>query len=227
MYPLENFTQTNALAILTAVFYYKSLTLPNAPIPNVELMNKSWFERSIWFRTTSSKGVVCAMSFLDVASALRLSRDPNSCAASLGLSTTPVTAIIGAATTIVAGLLRVWCFAELGTLFDFAFNIKADHRLVTTGPYAYVRHPSYTGCFAAYIGATIFMYAPGQWLSECGSGSVVGLAVSCVWFWNLVVCFYGLGRRMGAEDEGLRRRFGTEWDEFAQRVPCRLIPGIY
>ncbi|KAF4571752.1 hypothetical protein EYR40_008275 [Pleurotus pulmonarius] len=219
---------TNALAIATAFFFYKSLTPPNAPLASKEWMARNWFERTIQIRTMMSKGIVCTMSLMVLATSLHLFGDRSSCAASLALATTPPPmALIGASITVLAGLLRLWCFAELGRLFDFQFNIKSDHHLVTSGPYTFVRHPSYTGIFASFIGATVYMYSPGHWLRECGSSSSVGVAVSLVWALNFAICFYGLGTRMSAEDEGLRRKFGKEWDDFARRVPCRLIPGIY
>ncbi|KAF9492338.1 hypothetical protein BDN71DRAFT_1473927 [Pleurotus eryngii] len=218
----------NALAIATAAFFYKSLTPPNTPLASNEWMVKNWFERTIQIRTTISKGIVCTVSLMVIATSFRLFRKVDSCSASLAPPATPPTmAVIGASITVLAGLLRLWCFAELGRLFDFHFNIKPDHQLVTSGPYSFVRHPSYTGIFASFVGATVYMYSPGQWLRECGSSGSVGMAVGVMWGLNLVVCFYGLGTRMGAEDEGLRRRFGKEWVEFAQMVPCRLIPGIY
>ncbi|KAJ8693286.1 hypothetical protein PTI98_010522 [Pleurotus ostreatus] len=218
----------NALAIATAAFFYKSLTQPNTPLPRKEWIDSNWFERTIQIRTIISKGIVCTMSLMVIATSFRLFGDHGSCAATIVLPTTPPTmAVLGASVTVLAGLLRWWCFSELGRLFDFQFNIKPDHQLVTSGPYSFVRHPSYTGIFASFIGATIYMYSPGHWLRACGSSSTVGMAVSVLWGLNFAICFYGLGTRMGAEDEGLRRRFGKEWDEFAQRVPFRLIPGIY
>ncbi|KAF4584946.1 hypothetical protein EYR40_001772 [Pleurotus pulmonarius] len=221
-------TLDNALAIATAVSYYKSLTPPNVPVARNELMVKNWFERTIQTRATLDKVVVCTMSFMEVATALRLFGDHGSCLASLAPPTTlPSMAIVGASVSVFAALLRLWCFGELGNLFDFEFRIKADHRLISSGPYSYVRHPSYTGLFASYIGATIFIYSPGHWLRECGLSSVVGMMVTCMWCFDLAICFYGVGKRLRAEDEGLRRKFGKEWEEFAQRVPDRLIPGIY
>lgn len=63
-------------------------------------------------------------------------------------------------------LLRLACFRALGPLFTFELTIHPAHTLVTTGPYAHVRHPSYTGVFATLVGATGVMLAPGAWLRE-------------------------------------------------------------
>ena len=43
------------------------------------------------------------------------------------------------------GLLYV--FSELG----LALAIAAGHRLIDTGPYRFVRHPSYTGALMAFL----------------------------------------------------------------------------
>ncbi|KAF4607276.1 hypothetical protein EYR38_001337 [Pleurotus pulmonarius] len=90
-------TLDNALAIATAVSYYKSLTPPNVPVARNELMVKNWFERTIQTRATLDKVVVCTMSFMEVAIALRLFGDHGSCLASLAPPTTfPSMAIVGA-----------------------------------------------------------------------------------------------------------------------------------
>ena len=34
-------------------------------------------------------------------------------------------------------------------------------------------------------------------------------------------------QRIPVEDEILRKTFGKEWDEWARKVPNRIIPGIY
>lgn len=33
--------------------------------------------------------------------------------------------------------------------------------------------------------------------------------------------------RMHAEDGALKKEFGKEWDEYAQRVPYCVLPGVY
>lgn len=65
-------------------------------------------------------------------------------------------------------LLRKYCYITLGRYFTFEVSIMPDHVLVTTGPYAWVRHPSYTGMYAVLIGVTGALGSKGVWVRECG-----------------------------------------------------------
>ncbi|KAH9916746.1 uncharacterized protein BXZ73DRAFT_105724 [Epithele typhae] len=154
--------------------------------------------------------------------------------------------LLGAAATAAGAVLRVACFAALGALFTFELTIDPAHRLVTHGPYAWVRHPSYSGVFATLLGASAAMLAPGAWLREAwlapglagvlghGAGAGAGwarplLAWAFALFWATKV-FYALkstARRVTTEDVELRRVFGAQWEEWAARVRWRLCPGVY
>ena len=43
---------------------------------------------------------------------------------------------------IGGSLLRLWCFKCLKEYFTFNVTIKKDHKLITTGPYSLLIHPS-------------------------------------------------------------------------------------
>src|ERR1700742_2244743 len=60
--------------------------------------------------------------------------------------------VISAILVISMGAIRVWCYHALGTLFTFQITVRENHRLVNTGPYAYVRHPGYTSLIFVLIG---------------------------------------------------------------------------
>ncbi|SPO38694.1 uncharacterized protein PSFLO_04173 [Pseudozyma flocculosa] len=47
-------------------------------------------------------------------------------------------------TSCFGGWLRLRCYRELGRFFTFAIGIRKEHKVIQTGPYRYVRHPSYT-----------------------------------------------------------------------------------
>jgi protein-S-isoprenylcysteine O-methyltransferase Ste14 len=60
------------------------------------------------------------------------------------------------AAVILAGLLLSW-FARihLGRLWSSAITRKQEHRVIDTGPYAFVRHPIYTGLIIALLATAI------------------------------------------------------------------------
>ena len=58
--------------------------------------------------------------------------------------------------------LRVWAVRTLGPLFCTVVVIQDDHRLITTGPYRLLRHPSYAGSLLTLAGLGL---ALGSWLS--------------------------------------------------------------
>jgi protein-S-isoprenylcysteine O-methyltransferase Ste14 len=60
--------------------------------------------------------------------------------------------IIAACTCLTGCIVRLWAYATLGHLFTFELAIRKGHKLVTTGPYVFARHPSYTAFGLAFIG---------------------------------------------------------------------------
>ncbi|KAJ8509106.1 hypothetical protein ONZ45_g8690 [Pleurotus djamor] len=59
------------------------------------------------------------------------------------LSVTPAFLILSGV-SLLAALYRRHCFAVLGRHFTFDLAIRKNHKLITSGPYSIVRHPSYT-----------------------------------------------------------------------------------
>jgi protein-S-isoprenylcysteine O-methyltransferase Ste14 len=56
-----------------------------------------------------------------------------------------------AGTTLACILFVWWARIHLGRLWSSAITRKEGHRVVDTGPYAWVRHPIYTGLIAAIL----------------------------------------------------------------------------
>src|SRR5258708_10728737 len=62
---------------------------------------------------------------------------------------------LGAAVTIAGLVFAVWARGYLGRNWSRSVTIKQDHELITSGPYAVVRHPLYTGVLTGLLGTAI------------------------------------------------------------------------
>jgi protein-S-isoprenylcysteine O-methyltransferase Ste14 len=58
--------------------------------------------------------------------------------------------------------LRVWAIAALGSAFRTTVEVEPGQSVVSTGPYTWIRHPSYAGLLLILAG---FGAALGNWLS--------------------------------------------------------------
>ncbi|KAH7913610.1 hypothetical protein BJ138DRAFT_1145622 [Hygrophoropsis aurantiaca] len=135
--------------------------------------------------------------------------------------------IAGTALTMLSSITRIWAIRTLGRHFTHELSIKKDHKLVTDGPYSFVRHPSYTAAALATTGLTILHASPGSFLRVCGwLDSTFGKTVAVVWVMQYILGIWVTISRSKREDEFLRGHFGAEWDKYAERVKYRLIPGL-
>jgi protein-S-isoprenylcysteine O-methyltransferase Ste14 len=138
------------------------------------------------------------------------------------------TSTFAMALVMLGAAIRYWCYREMGRQFTVHVTLLKNHKLITTGPYSVVRHPSYTGTFFVLLGKVIWYTARGSWLRESRiyqmklSWLFIAPVMFAIIFMSLVV----LPRRMPVEDAILKREFGKDWDEWAKAVPYRLIPGV-
>lgn len=136
--------------------------------------------------------------------------------------------VLGSLLAVAGCLIRRQCYRTLGTQFRFQLSVVKDHKLIMHGPYAIVRHPSYTACVLVFVGALLTRGADGTWLRESGVlDTVMGKIVVGLWVAIILMSGTGLVMRTKLEDAFLRENFGKDWDEWAQRVRYRLIPGFY
>ncbi|KAF5391092.1 hypothetical protein D9757_003151 [Collybiopsis confluens] len=135
--------------------------------------------------------------------------------------------LAGNALNIVGTLFRIRCYRHLGRLFTFELRIQEEHELITDGPYAWVRHPSYTALICTVFGA-FCSHASGSWLSECGPLQSVIIQILAV-FWVSVgfAVVLSLLLRIDREDAMLKKAFGDSWTQWSLNVPYKLVPGIY
>ena len=96
----------------------------------------------------------------------------------------------------------------LGKQWAVSARLVEGHRLVTDGPYSYVRNPIYTGMFGMLI--------------------ATGLAMEHFIALIAAVIIFGVGMviRVRSEERLLRDAFGQEFHDYAERVPA-VLPGIY
>lgn len=110
--------------------------------------------------------------------------------------------------TLGSGWLLIWAVRTLGQHFNLTAQLLEGHRLVTEGPYRWVRHPIYTAMMGLLLATGLSISQP------------LGLAL------GLVIYIVGTIIRIRIEDQLLCEAFGQEFNDFAKRVPA-VIPGIW
>ncbi|KDQ26298.1 hypothetical protein PLEOSDRAFT_159778 [Pleurotus ostreatus PC15] len=222
---------SNWVVLATGLSYYVTATPPNRRVNRSELLINTWVERFLLTRLMFLKifvGSACLMHILSTVFSMGICTTRTSSSSSESPTSLSTTMILGGGLALLSASIRLWCYAEMRDLYDFEVDIKKAHRLVTSGPYAFVRHPGYIASCGARIGVTMVMFSKDHWLYQCGLRSAVGVVLSCIWCAEVVVINGVLiPARMKVEDDRLRRHFGGEWDDYASRVAYRLVPGIY
>lgn len=137
--------------------------------------------------------------------------------------------LAGTVLVAIGGLGRLWCFRALGRHFTYTLAVRKDHALVTTGPYAIVRHPSYLSATLGMLGMILVVASPGSFVQRCGwlNGQTFGTVVAGAWAVQNVLVWVFFGARCRREDAFLRECFREEWDKYSRRVRHRMIPGVY
>ncbi|KAF9043395.1 hypothetical protein BJ165DRAFT_1484729 [Panaeolus papilionaceus] len=130
---------------------------------------------------------------------------------------------------IIGGAIRISAINALGKFFRFQVGIQKDHHLITHGLYSVVRHPAYMGMQMTHIGSLLWNLTPGSWVRESGLlSSTLGTVLVAAYFGFIVCTFYMVTiARMKQEDKVIQQTFGKEWEEWARRVPYKVMPGVY
>ncbi len=102
-------------------------------------------------------------------------------------------------------VLRLWSVLVLGRFFRITVTVQDEHRLIDTGPYRFLRHPSYSGALLSMIGLGL---AFGNWLSLA---------------FLLLLPALAFAYRIQVEEAALRARFGPAYDGYAA-TRWRLVP---
>ncbi|TFK34263.1 hypothetical protein BDQ12DRAFT_613822 [Crucibulum laeve] len=136
--------------------------------------------------------------------------------------------LMGVAVTILGGVIRAWCYATLGRLFTYRVTVLPNHSLVTSGPYAYVRHPGYTSGLLMLFGVVItFLISGGNYLSECGIMTTPFKWLVWCWIASVLFTAVSLKSRAKVEDELMKKTFSSEWILYRDKVRYAFIPYIF
>lgn len=183
------------LPLLLGLFFASELTL--------SIVKRS---RRAEGATKADRGSIHALWILitlAITSAIAASSLP---AGRMGLTPGMIRAV--ALVFLVGGLaVRWWAVITLGKFFTVDVATHRDHTLVDTGPFRFVRHPSYTGLLSAFFG---FGLSLGSWISLALMMTPILLAFAY---------------RMRIEEAALRRVLGAAYDDYCSRTK-RLIPGL-
>ncbi|KZV68621.1 hypothetical protein PENSPDRAFT_687078 [Peniophora sp. CONT] len=219
--------------------YVIAYTSPNPPAPAKAQTSYQTQSLSIGARfvqkytskaTVAQRMFVSSVMLLEIAFAAdipSLRRTlPNAAASTKQLSFVSPLFLLGVACAVCGALVRLWSYRAMGAQFTFQLSLLKDHKLITTGPYAYVRHPSYTALIMTVVGIFLCELSSGSWYMEARAfdsplGKVIALLAGCC-----VAILVSVVSRVAKEDQLLSENFGQEWKEWENRVPYRLVPGI-
>ncbi|KAF8578570.1 ICMT-domain-containing protein [Ramaria rubella] len=229
------------LLVFAAISHYVGLKSPNPPPSKEERVHTShFFEKLIPLLPLASRISTIMVLICECAVILSLySPTPyskhilnNICpypspGVHNNIFTLSPSFLIGIGIMVSSAALRVWCFRTLGSLFTFEVSIKPGHRLIESGPYSYVRHPSYTGCVFMLLGAALTGFASGSFINECHIMLTPAQWPIRLWLGVAVFSSISLRRRGKFEDERLRQEFGVAWDRYRQAVPHMFIPYLF
>jgi protein-S-isoprenylcysteine O-methyltransferase Ste14 len=111
---------------------------------------------------------------------------------------------VGAFLTVVGIAFAIWARYRLGD--NWGSHPKEDHVLVTSGPYAYVRHPIYAGAILALFGSAL-------------TGSMVAVVLFII---SIIFCL----RRISKEEQAMLSLFPGQYPAYQARTK-RLIPHVW
>lgn len=113
---------------------------------------------------------------------------------------------IGIGVTACGMALAIWARSHLGANWSATITIRTSHSLVSTGPYARLRHPIYSGLVFAITGTAL---TQGEWRG------LLALVIALI-VWSI---------KARKEESWLRDEFGAQFEEYSQRTGF-LLPRL-
>jgi protein-S-isoprenylcysteine O-methyltransferase Ste14 len=103
--------------------------------------------------------------------------------------------------------LVFWSGVALGRLYSGEVTLQEDYRLVTDGPYRWVRHPRYASAVLLAFGLALTF---NSWVGSLASATFIGIIMY----------------RIRDQETLLKEAFGKHWDAYCAHTR-RLIPCLY
>jgi protein-S-isoprenylcysteine O-methyltransferase len=119
----------------------------------------------------------------------------------------PLIRILGFALSLYAFVILVWVPRVLGRFLVPQAVVFTDHALITSGPFRFVRHPSFSGALALWVGTALGTL---NWL------------LLVLWFLLVV----GKTIQAQAEEELLHTKFGSAYEAYTRQTG-RFFPKIW
>jgi protein-S-isoprenylcysteine O-methyltransferase Ste14 len=123
------------------------------------------------------------------------------------LTRTPLHGWIGFALALTGLLVAIWARQVLGRNWSASVVVKDKHELVTSGPYARIRHPIYTGLLLMLL------------------GSAVSLGTRAA-FLGFMLCLLSCWIKLRQEEMLMIRVFPDSYPAYRTRTK-RLVPFIW
>ncbi len=124
-----------------------------------------------------------------------------------GWSTVPAGLVVLGDLMVALGFLAIFFVYRANTFTAATIQVVQDQRVITTGPYALVRHPMYAGALVMLLGTPL---ALGSWW-----GLLVMAPMTATIVWRLL------------DEERFLARSLAGYEEYRQKVRYRLIPFVW
>ncbi|NHJ14287.1 MAG: isoprenylcysteine carboxylmethyltransferase family protein, partial [Candidatus Thorarchaeota archaeon] len=113
---------------------------------------------------------------------------------------------LGISLGVLSIIYLMWTLRTLGKMWSYAIELKGEHKLITSGPYARVRHPMYAAHMVFNAGIVLVTL---NWVL------LALLAIGIPYTYN----------RMFTEEKMMAERFGEEYEQY-MRQTGRIFPRL-
>jgi len=116
---------------------------------------------------------------------------------------------VGVVLAVASFAIRRAAIAALGKFWSLHVEMRDNHEFVTSGPFKYVRHPTYFSMILELSSVALILVAP--------FAAIVAF----------IVFIPALRLRLRLEEKALIKKFGPNYLEYTKRTPAVIpIPGL-